>query len=64
MYPRERRGEVYPGDRAIRDNANVTIQIHILDLTREDRVVAENVPVLVVWVPERLARSWIALEQQ
>ena len=64
VYPRERRGEVYPGDRAIRDNANVTIQIHTLDLTREDRVVAENVPVLVVWVPERLARSWIALDPQ
>ena len=64
VYPRERRGEVYPGDRAIRDNTNVTIQIHTLDLTREDRVVAENVPVLVVWVPNRLARSWIALDHQ
>jgi hypothetical protein len=33
VHPRERRGEVYPGDRAIRDNDNVTIQIHTLDLT-------------------------------
>jgi hypothetical protein len=64
VHPRERRGEVYPGDRAIRDSDNVTIQIHTLDLTRDDQVVAENVPVLAVWVPARLARAWIAQDEQ
>ena len=63
VYPRERRGKVYPGDRAIRDDDNVTIQIHTLDLTRDDHVVAQNVPVLAVWVPARLARAWIAQDQ-
>lgn len=64
VHPRERRGEVYPGDRAIRDDGNVTIQIHTLDLTRDDQSVAANVPVLAVWVPARLTRSWITQDQQ
>jgi hypothetical protein len=69
VQPRERRGEVYPGDRAIRENDTVTIQIHTLDLTREDegrgaqRVIMENVPVIAVWVPARLARAWIEQDQ-
>ena len=32
VYPPERRGEVYPGDRAIREDGTVTVQIHTLDL--------------------------------
>lgn len=64
VHPRERRGEVYPGDRAIRDADNVTIQIHTLNLTRDDQVVAEDVPVLATWVPSRLARAWIAQDEQ
>ena len=66
VHPRERRGELYPGDRAIRDDDNVTIQIHDLELTRDrgGQVVARNVPILAVWVPERLARAWIAQDPQ
>jgi hypothetical protein len=64
VFPKERRGEVYPGDRAIRDPGRVSIQIHLLDLTRDDRVVVENVPVVAVWVPARLARAWVAQEPQ
>jgi hypothetical protein len=69
VQPRERRGEVYPGDRAIRQNDTVTIQIHTLHLTREDegrgteRVIMQNVPVIAVWVPARLARAWIDQDQ-
>ena len=66
VQPRERRGEIYPGDRAIRDNEVVTIQIHNLELTRDRGaiVVARDVPVLAVWVPLRLGRAWIAQNQQ
>lgn len=66
VQPRERRGEIYPGDRAIRDDEVVTIQIHNLELTRNRGtiVVARNVPVLAVWIPSRFGRAWIAQNQQ
>jgi hypothetical protein len=64
VQPRDQRGTVYPGDRRIRDHDNISVQIHSLNLTREGVVVAENVPVLAVWVPARLARAWIAQEPQ
>lgn len=63
VYPRERRGEVYAGDRALRDQDAVTVQIHKLDLTQENSVIMENVPVVAVWVPNRLARPWLSQHQ-
>ena len=63
VMPRERRGEVYPGDLAIREEGRVSVQIHMLSLTREGYVVNENVPVLAVWVPSRLAVGWIEQDQ-
>ena len=45
VHPREHRGEVYPGDRAKHDDENVTIQIHMLDLSHDKLNVAQNVPV-------------------
>ncbi len=63
VNPRERRGEVYPGDRAIREAGTVTVQIHRLDLTNNDNVVAPDVPVIAVWIPARLARGWVVQEQ-
>jgi len=64
VQPREQRGTIYPGDRRIRDADNISVQIHTLNLTREGVVVAENVPVLAVWIPARLARAWVAQEPQ
>jgi hypothetical protein len=64
VNPRERRGEVYPGDRAIRENDIVTVQIHRLDLTHQDNVVARDVPVIAVWVPARLGRGWVVQDPQ
>lgn len=63
VNPPERRGEIYPGDRAIREDGIVTIQIHTLDLTQNNNVIKENVPVIAVWVPARLAVAWINQEQ-
>jgi hypothetical protein len=64
VVPRNLRGSIYPGDRAIRDNSNVTVQIHTLQLTRNDVPVADNVAVLTVWVPSRMAEGWLAQEPQ
>ena len=63
VHPRERRGEIYPGDRAILDDDNVTVQIHTPNLTSDGQEVAQNVPILAVWVPARLALSWIVQDQ-
>ena len=63
VHPRERRGEVYPGDRAIRDHDRVTVQVHKLDLTNGNDVVVENVPAIAVWIPARLTREWISQAQ-
>ena len=64
---RERRGEIYPGDRAIHDGDRVTVQIHTLDLTKSQggnkEIIMENVPVIAVWVPRRLARAWVVQDQ-
>ena len=63
VYPRDRRGEVYRGDRAIRKEDTVTIQIHMLDLMQDSTVVMEAVPVAAVWIPARLARAWVSQDQ-
>lgn len=64
VHPRALRGTVYPGDRDIHHDENVSIQIHTLDLTRDDAVIVGNVPIVAVWVPARLARAWISQEPQ
>lgn len=61
---RKLRGSVYPGDRRIGSGQIVSIQIHLLNLTRDGVVVAENVPTIAVWIPARIARGWIAQEPQ
>lgn len=63
VQPREERGEVYPGDRAIYDRDTVTVQIHMLDLTQGSEVIKATVPVIAVWVPARLARDWVNQDQ-
>ena len=61
--PPERRGQVYPGDRALYTPDTVTVQIHTLDLTVERQVVKSSVPVIAVWVPERLEVPWVSQDQ-
>lgn len=52
-------GAIYPGDREIRMANTFTIQIHRLDVRRNSVTIAENVPVLAVWIPARLSASWV-----
>lgn len=53
----------YPGDRAIRSDSSVTIQVHRLDLHKESKthVVAHDVPVIAVSIPEKM-RADVYLE--
>ncbi len=56
-----RTGEViYPGDSEIKDFANLTIQIHNLNLINRDTgEVFENVYTIAVWIPEEMNKSII-----
>ena len=53
----------YPGDVAFRDEDTVTVQIHMLQLRRNDAVVVEDVPVIALWIPRRLEVDWVAQHQ-
>lgn len=61
VIPIEQRGSIYPGDRKIHSSTDVTVQIHQLQLTHNKHALAgmDNVPVIAVWVPMSLARSWV-----
>ena len=53
----------YPGDSAFRDDDTVTVQLHRLNIRRADETVAEDVPVMAIWIPRRLELDWISQHQ-
>ena len=55
VEPRSLRGTVYPGDRNIRDNDNISLQIHNVTLTQNNHIVVENVKILAIWIPKHLS---------
>jgi hypothetical protein len=63
VNPPELRGSIYPGDREIRESEDVTVQVHFVDITQNSELVAENVPVIAVWIPGRMELAWLTQEQ-
>ncbi|MBX7259348.1 MAG: Z1 domain-containing protein [Candidatus Hydrogenedentes bacterium] len=62
-YP-DKRGEIYPGDRTIRSESALTIQIHHLDEVRQDgEVIALDVPVVAIWIPRDMTADWLLQDQ-
>lgn len=61
--PKERQGEIYPGDRDIRARNALTIQIHYLNLHRKGKQIASNIPTIALWVPAEMARAWLVQER-
>lgn len=55
-------GTNYPGDRQIRSETNLTIQLHRLQLRRtaEEGGTIDDVPVIAVWVPQAMGAPWVA----
>jgi len=64
VEPLELRGSVYPGDSSIRAEQGVTVQIHRIEIRQGSSVVNSDVPVVAVWIPSELARSWLVQEAQ
>lgn len=58
------RQTVYPGDREIRTNGQLTIQIHTLEVKDGPTVLARDVPAVTVWVPRVMAAAWLSQAQQ
>lgn len=60
---------IYPGDRHIRGQHDLTIQIHHIDEVRQYtddaryNVIANDVPVVAVWVPREMSADWISQDQ-
>lgn len=55
---------VYPGDREIRTNGELTIQIHTLEVKDGPTVLGRDVPAVTVWVPRVMAAAWLSQAQQ
>jgi len=54
----------YPGDRAIRVDSSLSVQLRYLNLgPDDDHLIAENVPHVAVWVPNAMAQDLIRQPQ-
>jgi hypothetical protein len=54
---------IYPGDREIKASYGMTIQIHNLLVTGSDQPY-EDVPAIAIWVPAKMAESWVIQEPE
>ena len=56
----------YEGDRQVRGTENnVTVQIHYLAMKRNKKIFCRNVPIIAIWIPEKLAKAteaWLVQE--
>jgi hypothetical protein len=57
----DKSGEYYPGDKMIRSDNSVTIQIHMLKLKGTPY---DNVPLVAVWIPSGISGSWLVQDQE
>lgn len=57
-------GSIYPGDDAIRDQENLTIQIHRVRISDREKntEIADEVYALAIWVPATMARDTLVQE--
>jgi hypothetical protein len=53
-----KRGASYVGDRKILTDEKISLQLHELSLTYPSGQRVEDVPVMAIWVPKRLAKGW------
>ncbi len=66
-YPVEGEPKIYSGDRQVRADEELTIQIHHLDVyqgpVHAGQRLAADVPVLAIWVPADLSAPWVIQDQ-
>lgn len=71
VEPEEERGRIYPGDSKIREDDQLTIQIHTLNVYRgsarqpnPSRLIRESVPALAIWSPRSVMSSDMVIQHQ
>jgi hypothetical protein len=53
------KGKIYPGDRNVGDKSRLIIQLHKLNLVKAEKVAADNVYDIAVWIPKKFSKSWL-----
>ncbi len=61
--PSPHTGTIYPGDRKIKAPKGVTVQIHILELIRENGENFSGVPTVAIWLPKDVSTDWLVQNQ-
>ena len=59
-----KRGTIYPGDREIKLQNQLTVQIHKLNIKDDEVFSYKNVPTIAIWVPKKYERDWIYQPQR
>ena len=63
VAPKSQQGSVYAGDRRLRDAATVTVQLHNLQIKKNDVTVACNVPTVALSMPDGLGADLVVQPQ-
>lgn len=58
-----KQGEIYPADNNLGDKNRLIVQIHRLNLTNRENVIARDIYDLAIWIPGKMANSWLSQQQ-
>lgn len=60
----DKTGSIYPGDRNLGDRRRVVVELHRLRVLDSNRnVITNDIRAVAVWVPEKMAKSWLVQDQ-
>lgn len=61
----DKTGSIYPGDRNIGNKSRVIIQLHRLKVLDPNKsIVGNDIRSIAVWIPEKMAKSWLVQDQE
>jgi hypothetical protein len=56
---RGKSGERYQGDNKFYSQEEVTVQIHVINVAKNDNIIIEDVPTIAVRLPKEMSENWI-----
>ena len=63
VVPKSQQGSIYAGDRRLRDDTAVTIQLHNLQITKDGVTIARQIPTVAISMPEGLSADLVVQPQ-